>query len=78
MTILPRLARFNTKRFNSFYLKDTLAFLSQLNDNTSFATSSSNTAEKVAWQSVGDGGQIAGGGVGQSRRSRITKEQTQN
>jgi hypothetical protein len=36
MALLPRLARFNQKKFTTNYLKDTLAFLTNLNNNTTF------------------------------------------
>ena len=42
MALLPRLARFDQKKFTANYLKDILSFLTTLNNNTAFLSATNN------------------------------------
>jgi hypothetical protein len=48
LELLPRLARLNMTAFNSLYLKETLNFLSSLNSNTSYLSSTSVSSSGAA------------------------------
>jgi hypothetical protein len=44
MELLPRLAKFNPRQFNTLYLKESVSFLSNLNNNTSYLASTSTNS----------------------------------
>ncbi len=54
MELLPRLAKFNPRQFNSLYLRESVSFLTSLNNNTSYLASSTTSSTYMTSSALRD------------------------